>query len=363
MVRTSIVSLLAACHCITSVLATNTEYAADLPYDFPNTSTPQPFHISVDPSFIHETQRRAKSFRSSRSLSQEWTNEGPPQPLMKGLASYWGKEYDWFEVQRQINGNFSHYATTVPGSGNYPYPVPLHFVHERSSNPNAIPLLILHGWPSSHLEYSAVIKSLASDPNTPFHVVVPDLPGFGFSPAPLHPGLDSRAISAVVDSLMHQIGYERYGLITTDLGWFIGSWMVNDQKQSLLGHFTDFFIVPTNETDIARYKAGQTTPEETAYITGGNAWFANHSSYANVHAQKPLALSQALNDSPVGFAGWIWDLSHQLSDTEYSFHEIITNTLMLYIPGAYNNIRSYLEIYSSVGQALSLSNVDRTDHE
>ena len=311
-----------------------------LTFDFPNTTSPEPFVISVDGEFIDESLAKVKGYRSCNDVWGVWTNEGPPSVNISQLATYWTHNYDWFDVQAGLNSNFSHYATTVSGSRNYSYPIPLHYVHERSSNDSAVPLLLLHGWPSSYLEWKYVIEPLTSD----FHVIAPDLPGFGFSPAPQHPGMGPREMGAAFDALMHQLGYDKYGIVTTDLGWDVGMWMVGDVGKSILGHLSSFYLVYPTKDDVARLANGTTTAEETGYINAGNAWTSVHSAYQTIHAQKPQAISLAMADSPIGFTGWVWDLLSAISDGwHYNFEEIINISMMLWIPGPYGNIRTYLE--------------------
>jgi pimeloyl-ACP methyl ester carboxylesterase len=132
-----------------------------------------------------------------------------------------------------MNEQFAHYATTVPGNGEYSAPIPLHFVHERSDDEAATPLLLIHGWASTHLEWSRIIKPLAQQGSKAFHVVAVDLPGFGFSPAARQPGLGAREMGRAFDALMRQLGHDKYGLVTTDLGWLIGMWMVEDVRDSI----------------------------------------------------------------------------------------------------------------------------------
>lgn len=276
----------------------------ELPYYFPNVSSPQPIDISVGPKFINTTLAKVRQYRPSRNIFPTWTNEGPARPNISALADHWATEYDWFSTQKEINSNFSNYATSVPGSRNYTLPIPLHFVHERSSDADAIPLLLIHGWPSSFLEWQKVIAPLTvRTKNISFHVVAPDLPGFGFSPAPIQPGMGTREMGAAFDALMHQLGYDRYGVVSTDLGWWIGNWMASDAESSVLAHFFDFASLQPNATDLARFADNQTTVEENDYINSLTAWEALHDAYHQVHATKPLAVSLAMNDSPVGFAG------------------------------------------------------------
>jgi hypothetical protein len=313
-------------------------------------SEPKPFQLSVDPEFIKRTIQKAGLYRPSIGLVEQdttWEDGPPPQEINK-LASYWAHDYEWFTVQKQINTNFSHYTTTVPGNRNYQHPIPLHFVHERAyQNPeDAIPLLLLHGWPSSHHEWAKVIHPLANPSNKSsprFNVVAPDLPGFGFSPAPTHANLGPREMGLAFDSLMHQLGYDKYVVASTDLGWVVGSWMTYDTT-SIIAHSTDFFLVQPNTTDLVRFAANETSVQETAYMRSIQQFQTNDFAFSVMQGTKPLVAALALTDSPVGFAGWIWQLMATISDGyAYSKEELITTTMMLWIQGTYGNLRAYKE--------------------
>lgn len=331
--------------------------ASGLAFQFPISSTPQRFKISVNQDFLDLTRRKVADYRPTVSLSDEWQNEGPPTKVMTVIAEHWRTKYDWRSVEQTINSQFEHYATTVQGSDDYPHPIPLHFIHQQSKSTDAIPLLLLHGWPSSSLEWSKVIKPLVEHAGQSYHIVAPDLPGYGFSPAPTRPGLGPRQMGKAFDALMHQLGYARYGLVTTDLGWFTGMWMVHDVANSITAHFTDFFLAPPSPEDQARQQSGETTAEESAHMAAVGAWFKDHWGYATIHAQKPLAMSLALTDSPVGFLGWFMDLNHGTSDGySYTFDELITDAMILWIPGPYANIRAYHEFFKP-----ELQNFQRTE--
>ena len=321
------------------------------PYAFPyNATTPEKFEIAVNKELIHETLQKVKTFRPSVPI-QDWPDweDGPPTSLINDYAAYWSKSYNWFNIQDQLNKNFSHFATTVQGSRNYTHPIPLHFVHERSNASDAIPLLLIHGWPSTLLEWQHVIKPLAHPTNASapsFHVVAVDLPGFGFSPAPTYPGLGPREMGDAFNALMQQLGYPRYGVQSTDLGWFVGMWMAQDLSSNLIGHGTDFWFQAPNATVQAKFTANQTTPEENEYIIALTAFETWSAGYMAIHNTRPLQLSFALNDSPVGFLGWMLQLIEIISDGyAYTKEEIVTRALTLWLPGAYGNIRSYKEIF------------------
>lgn len=311
---------------------------------------PRPYTINVDPAFIEETRLKASTFRPTIDITQPAWSDGPPSANISSIAKYWAEEYDWAAEQAQINANFSHFITTLPApGGNYNSPLDVHFIHQRSKRADAIPILMLHGWPSTSLEWKSIIPGLVDpedDSKPAFHIIAPDLPGFGFSPAPTSAGLGAIEQSTLFASLMQQLGYDRYAVYSTDLGYVVALKMVVNYESHIINHISDFFIVFPNATDIERLAANLTTPEETTYIASVNAFTTNYSAYAEIHSTLPLSIAYALNDSPVGFLAWMYQLVYMVSDQAYSASDLITEALLLYIPGVYGNIRSYKTLYS-----------------
>jgi pimeloyl-ACP methyl ester carboxylesterase len=312
---------------------------------------PRPYTVNVDPAFIEETRMKASKFRNSVDSSAPAWFDGPPASEIESVAKYWTENYNWSAVQDEINANFSHFYTTVPPpSDRYNESVDLHFIHQRSEEENAIPILFLHGWPSTSLEWQKIIPGLVkpeNDSQPAFHVVAPDFPGYGFSPAPIGSriGLERSEYATIFASLMKQLGYDRYILYSTDLGTIVAMSLIVDYKDHVLNHVSDFLLTFVSDADQTRFEANQTSPEETAYIRSSNAFFGPHSGYSAIQSTYPLSLAYSLNDSPVGFLAWYYQLAQTASDRQYSAHELVTDTLLLYIPGVYNNIRSYKELF------------------
>lgn len=313
---------------------------------------PRPYTIDVDPKLIEQTRQNAASFRPSTDIDEPKWTDGPPTTEILAIAKYWVDEYNWSEVQAGINKNFSHYMTTIsPPGDNYDRPLDIHFIHQQSKRDDAIPMLMLHGWPSTSLEWQKVIPGLVDpdDDNEPaFHIVAPDLPGFGFSPAPTAPGLGPEEHGKVFADLMQQLGYDRYAIYSTDLGWVAALGLLAQHEARVINHVTDFYFALPNATDTARFAANETTPEETRYITGANAFFSEHGAYSSIHSTLPLSIADALNDSPVGFLAWMYQLVYTVSDQPYTAEHLITEALLLYLPGVYGNIRSYKELFPAI---------------
>jgi len=187
------------------------------------------WNIEVNPRFIEKLHQKAKTFEPSTQFedpgyNQDW-GEGLPRNVAQSLKDYWVRDFDWYKFQDEINANFSHYALSVKAGEGYDAPLPLHFVHERSKRKDAIPIILIHGYPSTFLEWSQVIKPLAapkSIKDPAFHVVAISLPGYGFSPAPVLPNLGPKQVAIAFDNLMKAIGYKKYGVMSTDQGWWPG---------------------------------------------------------------------------------------------------------------------------------------------
>jgi pimeloyl-ACP methyl ester carboxylesterase len=215
-------------------------------------------------------------------------------------------------------------------------------------------MLMLHGWPSTSLEWEKVIPDLVDpedDKKPAFHIIAPDLPGFGFSPAPKATGLGPAGHSAVFASLMKQLGYERYVLYSTDLGTVVAMSMIVEYAAEIINHVTDFYMAFPNDSDTARLAANQTTAEENAYIASMSAFLGSHSAYSSLHSTYPLSIAYALNDSPVGFLAWVYHIAFTVNGEAYAPSDIITQAFLLYLPGVYGNIRSYKELFGTANFA------------
>jgi pimeloyl-ACP methyl ester carboxylesterase len=314
---------------------------------------PHPYTVNVDPSLIELARQKASTFRPTIDTSAPAWFDGPPATDIDAIVKYWVNEYDWPAIQSSINNNFSHFYTTVPAPGGvYSEPVDLHFIHQRSARPDAIPILFLHGWPSTALEWASIIPSLVAPENgsdPAFHVVAPDIPGYGFSPAMngSRVGVSRTEHAAIFASLMEQLGYDKYAVYSTDVGTGITMALVVDYAERIIQHVTDFYAVFATQEDQARFASNQTSAEETEYIKSLTAFLGTHSGYSSIQSTYPLSLAYAMNDSPAGFMAWVYHLSTTVNDRPVEKEEIITNTLMLWIQGVYSNIRDYKEIFST----------------
>ncbi|EUC40096.1 hypothetical protein COCMIDRAFT_60917, partial [Bipolaris oryzae ATCC 44560] len=314
---------------------------------------PRPYNVSIDPSLIELARQKASIFRPTVDTSATAWFDGPPAADIESIATYWAEEYDWRAIQNSINTNFSHFYTTVPPpSEAYNESVSLHFIHQRSARLDATPILLLHGWPSTALEWASMIPRLVSPDNSSepgFHIVAPDIPGFGFSPAlnSSRVGVGRTEYATMFAALMRQLGYKKYAVYSTDMGTTIALGLVVNHAESIMQHITDFYMTFPSPSDQARYASYQTSEEENQYIGSFSSFLDTHSGYSAIQSTYPSSLAYAMNDSPVGFLAWVYHLSSTMNDRSYEKAEIITNTLLLWHQGVYSNIRCYKELFSS----------------
>jgi pimeloyl-ACP methyl ester carboxylesterase len=284
------------------------------------------FRIEIAQSTLDDLAERLARTRWPDQLPGTGWTYGADTAYLRELVDYWRNGYDWRAEETRLN-EFEHYRAEIDGAR-------IHFVHARSRNPNAIPVLLLHGWPSTFVQMLDIIPLLTDPaahgmPEAPsFHVVAASLPGFGFSGVPPRPGFGFASSAAVMGKLMHDVlGYATYGVRGSDLGGVIVRQMALLNPDQVLG---------VHLTGIIGAAGGQPpfTPAEQAFIDASAA-IEPEIAYARLQMSKPQTLAHALNDSPVGLAAWIvekfraWSDSNGDVESRFSKDELLTN-LMLY---------------------------------
>lgn len=291
----------------------------------------QEFTIRVEDSALEDLKSRLERTRLPGQIPGSGWDYGSDTAYMAELLKYWRTEYDWREHEKLLNG-LPHFKTAIDG-------IDMHFVHVRSSASNAMPLVITHGWPGSFYEFMEVIGPL-TDPvahggnaEDAFHLVLPSMPGYGFSGPSLERGMSVDQVAAVVAKLMARLGYERYAAQGGDWGSGVASWLARDQPNRLVGiHLNMVGGGPPRgmenpeegvpEWELQRYK-------ERA------EWWQGENAYGNIQGSKPLTLAYALNDSPAGLAAWIVEKFRTWSDcggdigSRFTKDQLLTN-IMLY---------------------------------
>jgi len=258
----------------------------------------RPFRIDVPEADLDDLHQRLDRTRWPDQLPGAGWDYGVELSYVKEMAAYWRGGYDWRKHEAQLNQH-PQFTTTVDGAN-------VHFLHVRSPEPAAMPLLLTHGWPGSVAEFLDVIGPLSDprahggDPADAFHLVVPSVPGFGFSGPPGDPGWDSARIARAWDALMRRLGYERYGAHGGDVGALVSRELGILAPGGLLGvHLQQIFAFPSG--DPAEMADLDDFERAGLEITSS---FQERSGYLSIQSTRPQTLAYGLADSPAGQLAW-----------------------------------------------------------
>ena len=275
---------------------------------------------------------------------------GVPVDYLRGLAAYWRDGFDWRAQEARLN-SFPQYTTRIDGQR-------IHFLHVKSPEPAATPLLLLHGWPGSVVEFLDVIgplsdpRSHGGDPATAFDLVIPSLPGFGFSGPVTGPGWGSRRIATALAELMRRLGFARYAAQGGDFGAFIATDLGRVDPEHVIGaHVNAATVGFIPLGDIPEEELATFTPVELQRSKRLGNFLAEANGYYQIQATRPQTLSYGLTDSPAGQMAWIvekfkeWTNSgHALPEDAISKDAILTDVSLYWFTGtAGSSANSYYE--------------------
>ncbi len=257
----------------------------------------RPFQIAVPQAQLDDLRRRLSATRWPQPVVSDFSH-GQPVSLVRELAEYWATGYDWRAQEAALN-RIPQFMTEIDGQ-------PIHFMHVRSPQPNAFPLILSHGWPSSPAEYLDLIGPLTDpqahglDASVAFHLVIPSLPGMGLSSPLAGPGWDATRTAAAWDKLMKRLGYERYGAQGGDAGALVTRELGILAPQGLAGiHLQQIFAFPSG----APGEMEALSPFEQAGLANlGN--FQKYAGYADIQSKRPGTLAFGLVDSPTALLAW-----------------------------------------------------------
>jgi pimeloyl-ACP methyl ester carboxylesterase len=262
----------------------------------------KPFRIEIPQAEIDDLHTRLANTRWPSDVPGAGWSRGVPTAYLKELAEYWRDGFDWRAWEARLNA-FPQFTTEIDGQN-------IHFLHVRSPEPDATPLLLTHGWPGSVVEFIDLIEPLTDprahggDPADAFHLVVPSLPGFGFSGPTREAGWTSRRIATAWAELMSRLGYDRYVAqggdfgagITRDLG-------IIDADHVAAIHVNGGLSYPSIEDD----DLPKLTDLERARVDRMNEFWQEASGYISIQSTRPHSIAYGLVDSPAGLLGWIVD--------------------------------------------------------
>ena len=282
-----------------------------------------PFEVHVPQAPLDDLKRRLADTRwPNKEPVADWS-QGVPLAKARVLLEYWSARYDWRRVERSLNA-LPQFRTLLDGLG-------VHFIHVRSKHESALPIVLTHGWPGSVLEFLQVIAPMVDptahggEPDDAFHVVIPSLPGFGFSDKPTEPGWRLPRIASAWADLMQRLGYSRYVAQGGDWGAGVTSWMAKQRPPGLAAihlNLPVLFPPPPPPPD------GYTAAEQGVLAQLGK-YASDGSGYAAIQSTRPQTLGYGLADSPVGQAMWIYEKFQGWSDNKGDPAEAISIDHML----------------------------------
>ncbi|MEU3014384.1 epoxide hydrolase family protein [Nocardia asteroides] len=298
-----------------------------------------PFRIEVDAAELAELRRRLADARwPAQQPGAEWSR-GVPVAYLRELAEYWRTGYDWRAAEAELNG-YPQFVTEIDGQR-------VHFLHVRSPRPDATPLLLTHGWPGSVVEFLDVIGPLTDpgahggDPADAFHLVIPSLPGFGFSGPVRETGWDAARIGRAWVELMRRLGYERYGAQGGDWGAFITPEVARAGGDRVIGvhvNAATFGFLPFGPVSDA--DKATMTPAELARLDRLALFKGEGNGYFRIQSTRPQTLSYGLHDSPVGQLAWIvekfkeWTFpADGLPEAAVDRDRLLTNVMFYWLTG------------------------------
>ncbi len=283
------------------------------------------FKIDVAETVLEDLARRLDAARWPDEIDDAKWETGTNLTYMKALAGYWRNVYRWRDEEAALN-RLPQYRTTIDGLG-------IHFVHQRGKGPRPLPLVITHGWPGSFVEMVKILP-LLTDPaahggsaEDAFDVVVPSLPGYGFSDRPHWRGMNPNAIAALWARLMTELGYQRFAAQGGDWGAAVSTALGLDHAERVIGLHLNFIA--------GRFLLGgtlnqpQDDPVANDYLGEMRAWWDSEGGYNHQQATKPQTLAYGLNDSPIGLAAWIIEKFQRWSDCGGDPERILTRDQLL----------------------------------
>ena len=256
------------------------------------------FTIKITEDVLSDLQARIRNTRLPDQLPGVAWEQGTEREYLRQFLDYWANEFDWRAEERRLNG-YDHFRVKLDG-------IYIHFVHARGRSAPAIPLILMHGWPSCFVELLPLVPYL-TDPQAhgidgpPFDVVLPSLPGYGFSERPPRTGVNYRYVARLFHRLMQGLAYDHYGAQGGDFGAGVATLLALDEPDALIGiHLSNLEIAPFSGAG-----ARPLSEAESSFLEVGQAWWQREGGYKAIQSTKPQTLAYSLNDSPAGLAAWI----------------------------------------------------------
>ena len=295
--------------------------------------TVEPFHLAIPQADLDDLRTRLMQTRWPEPATVDDWSQGAPLARVRALCAYWRDGYDWRRCEARLNG-WGQHRTVLDGIG-------IHFLHIRSPEPDALPMLMTHGWPGSVMEFHKVIGPLTDpaahgrDRRDAFHLVLPSLPGYGFSDKPAFPGWGVDRIAGAWVLLMERLGYRDWVAQGGDWGAVVTSVIAAMKPAGCRAAHLNMLTLPPqpgDDTDPA--------PDAKAALDAMKRFGSVESAYARQQATRPQTLGYGLADSPAGQAAWIYEKLHAWTDDGgapeqlFTMDEMLDNIMLYWLPNA-----------------------------
>jgi pimeloyl-ACP methyl ester carboxylesterase len=260
--------------------------------------TIEPFEVHIDDEVLADLRTRIRATRWPDQVPGIGWDQGTELGYLRDLLAYWADGFDWRAQERELN-RYAHFRIALDG-------VRIHFVHARAPGGNGVPLILTHGWPSAFVELLGLVPLLTEPAahgidGPAFDVVIPSLPGYGFSERPARTGVNYRYTAGLWHRLMRQLGYQRYGTGGGDFGAGVATLMALDDPSPVIGlHLSNLEIPPYTGPG-----SRPLTEAEQTYAAHNQDWDSRERGYSSIQSTKPQTVGYGLTDSPAGLAAWI----------------------------------------------------------
>jgi len=303
-----------------------------------------PFAVSIADAALADLRRRLQLTRWPDEVGEGTWEYGMPHKVLREVVEYWRGRFDWRAAECRLNG-LPQFTIEIDGRI-------IHYLHVKGVDRDSVPLVLTHGWPGSFVEMYKIIPML-TDPASnglpglrSFDVIVPSLPGFGFSQAPVRPGTNSRAVASLWHTLMAELGHSTYFAQGGDIGSGVTTWLArlypNAVRALHLNFISGGYQPPLTEAD------RPLSPAESEWLAARTRWAEREGGYSHVQATKPQTLAYSLIDSPAGLAAWMLEKFFTWSDGNdelthrFDLDELLTNVSVYWFSG---NVAATLRIY------------------
>ena len=303
-----------------------------------------PFAVSVADAALADLRRRLQLTRWPDEVGEGTWEYGMPHKVLRDVVEYWRGRFDWRAAERRLNG-LPQFTIEIDGRN-------IHYLHVKGVDRDSVPLVLTHGWPGSFVAMYKIIPML-TDPASnglpgfrSFDVIVPSLPGFGFSQAPVRPGTNSRAVASLWHTLMAELGHSTYFAQGGDIGSGVSTWLArlypNAVRALHLNFISGGYQPPLTAAD------RPLSPAESEWLAARTLWAEREGGYGHIQATKPQTLAYSLIDSPAGLAAWMLEKFFAWSDGNdelthrFDLDELLTNVSVYWFSG---NVAATLRIY------------------